>query len=119
MEKEIKNARITSTMLGYEDHGIMTTMLHLDYGSSAQGFGGWGLDEYKGERGYGSRQPTALCGFFIKRVLEVVGVDKWEDLKGKYIRAEAGWSKVYAIGNLLEDKWFRPEEEFKTFLAGE
>ena len=42
----------------------------------------------------------------ISKVLEVVGVDKWEDLPGKYIRFEDnGWgSKVTKIGNIIEEK---------------
>lgn len=30
----IKNARITSTMLGREDHGIMTFMIHIEFESA-------------------------------------------------------------------------------------
>ena len=39
---EIRNAVIQSTMLGYEDHGILTCFLHLDYSGAGQGFGGYG-----------------------------------------------------------------------------
>ena len=50
----------------------------------------------------------------ISKVLEVVGVDKWEDLPGKYIRFEDnGWgSKVTKIGNIIEEKWLDLEEFF-------
>lgn len=50
----------------------------------------------------------------ISKVLEVVGVDKWEDLPGKYIRFEDnGWgSKVTKIGNIIEEKWLNLEELF-------
>lgn len=37
MVPETKNARIESTMLGREDHGILTFMLHLSYGGSGHG----------------------------------------------------------------------------------
>ena len=41
--EEIKNAIITGTYLGIEDHGILTFWLYLDYGGSGQGFGGYQL----------------------------------------------------------------------------
>lgn len=109
---ETKNAQISHTMLGYEDHGILTAMIYLNYGGSGQGFGGYSLDRYSKERE--CRIEDKACGFFIRRILEVVGVSKWEELASKYIRVKADSSKVYAIGNLLEDKWFNPAEEFAT-----
>ena len=38
-ESSQANAKITSTHLGQEDHGIFTAWLQLDYGGSGQGFG--------------------------------------------------------------------------------
>ena len=38
------NAKIKSTKLGYEDHGILTCFLILEQESSSQGFGGYRLD---------------------------------------------------------------------------
>jgi hypothetical protein len=113
MNVETKNARISSTMLGVEDHGIMSAYLHLEYDGGGQGFGGYGLDTYSKEKK--ERVAHACCGFFIKRVLETVGVEKWEDLPGKYIRVKADWGKVHEIGNVIKNKWFNPEKEFKQF----
>lgn len=108
-EVEIKNARITSTMLGYEDHGILTCMLMLDYGDcGAQGFGGWALDKYVKQ--IDARVGTEYGMQFIVEILKTVGVEKWEDLIGKHIRVKAEHFKVHAIGNLLRDTWFSPEE---------
>ena len=42
---EIKNARITRTTLGVEDHGILTAFLHLEGDGWGIGFGGYALDE--------------------------------------------------------------------------
>lgn len=96
---EIKNAKIDSTMLGYEGHGILTVEITLDYGGSMQGFGGYQLsDPHDFHR-------------WITELIKVVGVELWENLKGKYIRVEceSGWNgKIIRIGNLLEDKWFKP-----------
>lgn len=101
MKIEIKNARIKSTMLGYEDYGIMTFMLYLDYGHSCQGVGGYCLGEE------GSSMAV------IMEILNIVGVDKWENLTGKHIRVKTTWTKVLEIGNFLEDKWLNFDKFFK------
>ncbi len=72
---EIVNARIDSTMLGIEGHGIMTCMIGLDYGGSHQGFGGYGFDQQKEKGNYDAGRVGTVYGCtFILRVLEVVGV---------------------------------------------
>jgi hypothetical protein len=48
-------------------------------------------------------------------VLRVVGVTKWEDIPGKYIRVDQDSGKVYRIGNIIKDEWFDPAEEFKQY----
>ena len=115
------NAIIESTMLGYEDHGIMTCFLHLKQSGSGQGFGGWCLDNRppKGKDGYrqGDREPSRLAGFWIKRILEVVGVDKWEDLVGKHVRVDGEeFGEIRGIGHIIEDKWFYPKEEVNKYI---
>lgn len=108
---ETKNAKIRSTMLGVEDHGIMTCSISLDYGGMVQGFGGYGFDEpHKTEAEPFGRRGTAYGCEFIRRVLVVVGVDCWEDLKGKHVRAVIDGGLVRKIGHIIEDKWFDPEE---------
>ena len=94
---ETRNAKIVSTMLGIEDHGIMTCMLTLDYGGVTQGFGGYNLK-------YG---PYGVK--FLREILETVGVSEWEDLPGKHIRAVSNLSKVHCIGHITNDQWFEPE----------
>ena len=108
----IKNAKIRSTMLGREDHGIMTWMIFIEFDHGACGVGGYALDSYN--------RDTKIRVFYaesmesISKVLEVVGVDKWEDLPGKYIRFEDnGWGSIVTkIGNIMEDKWFDLKEFF-------
>lgn len=119
-DREIKNAKISGTMLGYEDHGILTCMISLDYGGGGQGFGGYGLDAPRKENGkFIGRFGTAYGMEFIARILKAVGVDKWEDLKGKHVRVGASWTKVCRIGHIIEDKWFNPDEDLKEFIAKE
>ena len=113
---EIKNAKITGTMLGIEDHGIMTFMLHLKYGeSSSQGAGGYGLDEYR--KTLDKRVGTAFGMELVKAVLATVGVDTWEELPGKMIRVKADHQKVHAIANVLEENWLDFAEFYETHKA--
>lgn len=87
-----KNAIIKSTHLGREDHAIMTFMIHLDYGGSGQGFGGYVLGG-----------PFGIKA--IERVLEITGVDRWEKLPGCPVRVVASHNKVERIGHFLNDDW--------------
>ena len=109
---EIRNAKITGTMLGREDHGILTFFIDVEFGSAVCGVGGYALDYYDSDtkrRVYSPRSMEA-----ISRIMETVGVAKWEDLTGKYIRVkDNGWgSPIDEIGNLMEEKWFNLREFF-------
>lgn len=101
---KIENAKIESTTLGYESHGILSAYLHLNFGGSGQGFGGYRLDSPGG--------PHKACGAFIAGVLLTVGVGEWERLPGTpvRIRRDANDDRIDAIGHFLEDKWFCPRE---------
>lgn len=109
---EIRNAKITSTMFGREDHGILTFMVFVEFGGSGCGIGGYAIDQY--DRGTEKRVFSANGLEAISKILEIVGVDKWEDLPNKYIRIkDNGWgSTIDEIGNLMEDKWFNIREFF-------
>lgn len=99
------NARIGSTMLGYEDHGILTCFLHLKQQGTGQGFGGYRLDAPK-------NKPSIYTDFWIKRILDTVGVMTWEELKGKYVRVVGEeWGQIEGIGHITDDKWFYPKRE--------
>lgn len=120
VDREIKNARISGTMLGWEDHGILTCMVSLEYGGSGQGFGGYTFDEPVREGGeFKGRIGTAYGMEFVARILKVVGVEKWEDLKGKYVRVDASHTKVHRIGHVIEDRWFDPETDLEAFIKKE
>ena len=109
---EIKNAKITSTMLGREDHGIMTFMIFVELDGGSRGIGGYAIDQYNAETKGREFSPKGLEA--ISRILETVGVGEWEKLKGSYIRVEDnGWGeRITKIGNLMKDKWFDMEEFF-------
>lgn len=114
-QPKIENAKITSTTLGTEDHGIFSCMIYLEGESSSQGFGGYALDEYS--EGKNKRIGNGYGIDFIKGILEVAGATNWEDLKGKYVRVkrDGKWnSNILAIGHLIEDKWFDPKEVYDS-----
>ncbi|SRR6266498_2244835 len=94
----IENAKIESTFLGREDHGIMTFMLHLKYEHAVQGFGGYSLGN------------TEFAMTAIDAVLKTVGVNSWEELPNKYVRVENNQHSIIRIGHLIEDKWLNLKE---------
>lgn len=107
---EIKNAKIVSTNLGFEDHGIFTAHIRLAGDGWGVTVGGYSLDGPT----FGSQEMAEKCAGFIPEILRVVGVDKWEDLPGKYIRIESERiGPVSKIGNITEDKWLDFDEYFK------
>lgn len=115
----ISNARIRSTMLGRENHGIMTFIIYIDACNFSCGIGGFCLDEYNND--IKARIFRAESMEAISEILDVVGVDKWEDLPGKYIRFEDnGWSStITKIGNIINDKWFDMRDFFEKSERGE
>ena len=115
MSRRIQNAKITAVSLGYEDHGILTAFLTLDYGGTAQGFGGYGLDAPPLVRASGlERQPSAACGAFVAGVLNTLEMREWSKLPGTIIRADSDHGKVSRIGHALKDRWFDPAEAFAS-----
>lgn len=107
---ETENARIESTFLGREDHGIFTFTIMLDYGMAGQGFGNYSLDEWNRttEKRVGHKRGIDL----IAAILDRVGVNGWEELVGKYVRVEHDCGNVYRIGHIIKDKWCNPKDFF-------
>lgn len=96
MDKQIRNATITSTSLGNDERGP-SFWVNLTYGGAGQGFGGYFLG-------------GAFTHYVIMGILNTLEVDNWEDLKGTPVRVESDGGKVYRIGHYLKDKWFDPAE---------
>lgn len=106
MSEETKNALIKSVSLSFEDHGILSIWLHLDYGGEGQEFGGYAL--------YNPNFPKLdVTGKFVWRCMEIAGVMNWDSVVGKTIRVKASHSGVRAIGHILKDDWFEPAVELK------
>ena len=113
---EIKNALIKSVDLSMADHGCLTLAMTLDgyswgvvYGGYCMGHGYLGADDdfFRG---------SATGMEYLIRIMDTVGVERFQDLKGKYIRVATkgrGCDIVNIIGNVLKDQWF----DAGTFFA--
>lgn len=113
-EPKIINMKITNVSLSMADHGCLTFGLTLKgecfsvvYGGYCIGHGYLGADEFKGNQ-YGIE-----C---LMRIMDTVGVERWEDMKDKYVRiVDNGWgSTITTIGHIIEDKWFDIKDFFKN-----
>jgi hypothetical protein len=106
------NAQINTSRLGFISNGIFSFCLTLTIQDrGAVTLGGYVMDSYDKEQE--KRVGTAYGMNLIMRILEVVGVDTWEELEGKYIRIKNTklGDRVSAIGNLMKEEWI----DFDTF----
>lgn len=111
--EEILNAKITNVSLSMADHGCLTFWITLSGGGWGVSVGGYAIG--RGYLGANNFEGSAAGLEAMMRIMDVVGVEKWEDLKGKYIRikSEGWWSTIHTIGNVLEDEWFDLKKFFE------
>lgn len=118
---EILNAKITNVSLTMADHGVLTFFVTVEGSGWGCSLGGYVIgkgclgdddDDFQSESGLGL--------VAMMRIMNVVGVSRWEDLKGEYCRVESeGWgSSIHKIGNIMKDKWFDIDQFFKTHQKG-
>jgi len=116
---EIKNAKITDARLFIEDHDILIFMIHLDLGAACCGVGGFALDQaVKIDDDWNYEFKASSAGLeCMRKIMDVVGVRNWADLKGKYVRYEDNGlgSSVTKIGHIMENKWIYVKEFFKNY----
>ena len=110
MTYEAQIAKVESTMLGVEDHGLLTAVLMFDLGTSAQGTPGYALDgmvkrtrfagKYDDGSGEHGRVGSAYGMEFVRRLLMACGVDRWEQLPGRtvFVLRDAGDPYGYIKG---------------------
>ena len=111
----IENALIKSVDLSMAAHGCLTLAMTLKGACWGAVYGGYCLG--KGYLGADDDffEGSAAGMEYIIRIMDTVGAERFQDLKGKYVRvAIKGLSgPVKIIGNVLKDQWFDAE----TFFA--
>lgn len=114
-ELEIKNAKITNVSVSMEDWGCLTFYITLDGGGWGCNYGGYCIG--KGYLGAKEFYSTSAGLEVLMRIMDTVGVEKWEDLKGKYcrVKTEGLGGTIQAIGNILTDKWFDVKEFYSNY----
>jgi hypothetical protein len=108
MEK--RNAIVKGATIDTGDRGLLTAWLHLDYGSSGQGFGGYSLYLPKSFAHFTEKGDFA--GHFIFRCMEIADATTWDAIVGKSIRVKIENGLVVSIGHIVKDDWFTPSEDF-------
>ncbi|MBO5384532.1 MAG: hypothetical protein J6A30_09555 [Ruminococcus sp.] len=114
MLKEICNVKITGTSITMSDRGCLTFYVTVEGASMGCNLGGYCIGHgYLGSEEFRAEKGSGLVA--MMNIMNVVGVERWEDLKGKYCRiASNGYGQtVDEIGNLIEDKWFNLRKFFE------
>lgn len=104
-----ENAQITDVSLEINDHCCLTFSITLKGSGWGASFGGYNLAFFNGTSFKGSEKGLEA----LTRIMDVVGVAKWEDIKGHYVRVKQENRLVVGIGNIIRGKWFEPREFFK------
>jgi hypothetical protein len=99
---------ITGAYLAVEDGEILVAWVSLNLDDLSGDLGGYVL--YTPEAGI---RAYNYAGHFIYKVLEVAGVSRWDQLKGRAVRACCKGSRIEAIGHIIDDRWFFPEKDFE------
>ena len=109
VENIYENAKITDVSLGIDDHCCLTFSIVLKGSGWGTCFGGYNLAFFNGTSFKGSEKGLEA----LTRIMDVVGVSKWEDIKGHYLRVKQEDRLVVGIGNIIKDKSFEPRDFFK------
>lgn len=108
---QTENARISGVRLGFDRDIFLTFWVTVEGKGWGQSIGGYVLAK-KGE-------PEGFAKGFaaIANLLNVVGVESWEELRGQLIRVKdvggPGSSTPPVIGHIIDDKWW----DIRTELA--
>lgn len=116
----IENAKIASVSITMEDHGCLCYWIMLEGGVWGCGFGGYAIG--KGHLGAKNSDISADNGaglVAMMRIMNVVGVSRWEDLEGQFVRVavdrETWGGSIHIIGNILNDRWFDQRKFFSEY----
>lgn len=118
INKEFWNAKITEASISMADHGCLTFTIFLEGSGRCCGFGGYSIGS-----GYLGAKEFSASGDGLEammRIMDTVGVEKWEDLIGKYVRVvDPEWGGIVTcIGHVTKEKWFDIKEFFTKKSEG-
>lgn len=108
---DIVNGKINSFYLGYEDHGMLTMSIEIEFaGGIVQAFGGYQLDAYN--KNLDRRVGRDFGIEFLFSVANVVGVREIQEIRGKIVRVKRyrDGGPIEELGHIIEDRWFSPKE---------
>lgn len=114
MSKEIYNVKITGTAITMADHGCLTFYVTVEGAGMGCSLGGYCIGHgYLGSKEFRAEKGNGLVA--MMNIMDVVGAEKWEDLKGKYCRVACNrfGETVDEIGNLIDEKWFNLRKFFE------
>lgn len=112
---EIKNAKITDLSITMADHGCLTFFITLEGECWGLNYGGYCIGKgFLGATEFTASAKGLVC---MMRIMDTVGVERWEDLKGKYVRIvyPGLCNSVTKIGHITKEKWF----DIKDFFSKE
>lgn len=106
-QTRITNALLSATKLTIDPCLNFTVWFEFD--GCTQGFGGYKMDgDYSVI--YPKGVKYSFCAEFIKQMIIVAGVDRWEDMVGEYCRIEYDYTRIYRVGHIVDNIWCDPEE---------
>lgn len=107
----IVNGKITKADL-YITNDFLEVMILIDIGSGFYSFGGRVLGRRIDSNTYEDCSAKGIEE--IMRIMDVVGVSRFTDMIGEYVRVDiAEEKKMSKIGNIIKDKWF----DYKEFYG--
>ena len=111
---EVMNAKITHVDLSMADHGCLDMAVTMDGGGWGCVFGGYKLGS--GYLGADEFEGSAAGLEYIMRVMDTIGCEKFNQMKGKYARCVFDdTQRIIMIGHITENKWFNPKEFFDNY----
>ena len=103
------NAVINRASITIDQGVALDVQLYLGVGGAqlgdAMSFGGWPLYLERTSRHH---DVMSVAGHHMFRIMEIAGVESWEDLEGKCIRIETDGRKIDGIGHIVREEWYRP-----------
>ncbi len=114
----IENGKIECVDISMADHGCVTLRLPVQGQGCGFVYGGYCLGHgYLGATHFDS-SPRGIE--YISRIMDTIGVSRFQDMKGKYLRYAyqgVGSPVIKIIGNIIDDKWFDAESFWKDDIS--